>query len=312
MSTNSGIQSSQTLPRKTRVFRTQGDIGFEMVTVVILSIVSVVAIYPIYYVVIASISNPTYISSGQVVFFPRGLNNLAYEALFQNVLIWTGYKNSLFYTITGTLFNLTVVLPCSYSLSRENLPGKKILFFFFILTMYFSGGLVPTYLLMSKLGLINTIWIMILPTNGIGVFNFLISRTYFKDNIPETVFESARMDGASISRFFFSFVLPLSKPIIAVLALFYALGRWNAYFAPMIYIQDNSLQTLQVIIRSITANLDAGMVESMNPDEVSQILQQKQLLKYAVVVVSIIPMLLLYPFIQKYFVSGIMLGAVKE
>ena len=280
------------------------------IIVVVLMIVAISTLYPLYFVLIASFSNPVHIGNGEVILWPRGANLLAYETLIADGRIWIGYRNSLFYTTVGTFLNLCVTVPCAYALSRRNLPGQKIFFFFFMFTMYFSGGMIPTYVLMSQLKLLNTIWIMIIP-NGIGVFNLLIARSFFRENIPEELFDSARIDGASITRFFFYFVIPLSKAIIAVLTLFYALGHWNAYFYPMLYLQDSSKLPLQVVIRGITANLDANVIEGYNPSQISEMVLRQQLLKYAIVVVSVVPMMLLYPFIQKYFVSGIMIGAVK-
>lgn len=287
-----------------------GDRLFNAIIIAMLGVTVLVTLYPMYYVLIASVSHPLFISTGQVLLIPKGLNTHAYSALLEDARIWLGYRNSLFYTTVGTSLNLLVTLPCAYALSRPKLPGRKAFFFFFIFTMYFSGGVTPTYLLVSRLNLINTVWIMIIP-GSVGVFNLLIARNFFQENIPEELYDSARIDGASVTRFFIGFVLPLSKAIIAVLALFFALSRWNDYFNALIYLQDDNLQTLQVIIRSITAKLDTSMVESIDPGKVSAIIQKKQLLKYAVVVVSIAPMLLLYPVIQRYFVTGIMLGAVK-
>ena len=289
----------------------RGDRALNAFICFFLVIIGFVAIYPLYFVIISSISNPAYISRGEVLVLPKGLNVQAYIALFNDARIWRGYLNSLFYTAGNTLLNLAVTLPCAYALSRPTLPGRKALFIFFILTQYFRGGTVPTYLLMADMKLLNTIWIMLLP-HGITTFNLIIAKNYFEGNIPESMYESARIDGSSNTRFFISFVLPLSKPITAVLALFFAISKWNSYFEPMLYIQDTKIQSLQVIIRSITANLDSSVVESLDPGAVSIIMQRQQLMKYAVVVVSVIPLMLLYPFIQRYFITGIMVGSVKE
>ena len=288
-----------------------GDRITDIVVTVLMIVLALIALYPLYFTIIASISNPAYIAKGKVVLLPKGVTSLAYEALFAEKRIWIGYRNSIFYTIAFTLINLFVTIPCAYALSRPTLPGRKGLFLFFTITMYFTGGTVPTYLLMNKLKLINTVWIMIIP-HGVSATNLIICRNYFTDNIPESLYESARIDGANLFQFFSRFVVPLSKPIISVMALYFSIAKWNAYFEPMIYIQDNNKQTLQVIIRSITAALDSSMTDALDPDALDRVMQQQQLLKYAVVIVAALPLMLMYPFIQRYLISGVMVGAVKE
>jgi len=282
----------------------------DIVICLILFCMMVIAIYPIWFVLIASFSKPAYIAQGRVTIFPMGFTLSAYEKLLGNKSIWIGYRNSLFYTFFGTLINMVVTLPCAYALSRPRLPGRKLFSFIFIFTMYFSGGLIPSYMLITSLHLNNTIWVLLLP-GAVGVFNLIIARSFFESSIPEALLEAARIDGASYTRFFLTIALPLSKAMIAVLVLFYALGHWNSYFSAMIYIQNPKLQTLQVVIKGITASLDASVTETMDSKEMERIIEQKQLLKYSIVVVSIVPMMCLYPFIQRYFISGIMIGAIK-
>ncbi len=287
------------------------DVVTDIVIDILLVFMTALALYPLWFVLIASFSKPSYIALGQVTIVPRGFTLNAYRRMLTNESIWLGYRNSLFYTFFGTLGNLITTLPCAYALSRPQLPGRKVFSFLFIFTMYFSGGLIPSYLLMTKLHLINTIWVLIIPT--VSVFNLIIARSFFEGSIPEALFEATKIDGGSYTRFFFSVVLPLSKALIAVLTLFYALGHWNTYFNAMIYIQDPKKQTLQVIIKGITANLDNTLStnEMLDTKEYQRLFEEKQLMKYSIVVVSIVPMLLLYPFIQRYFVGGIMIGAVK-
>ena len=289
---------------------TQDKILDGVITVILVAAI-VVSLYPLYYTVIASLSNPVYISRGEIILFPKGLTFAAYDELLATKEIWIGYRNSLFYTIAYTLLNLIVTLPCAYALSRQSLPGQKKLFMFFLVTMYVSGGTIPTYLLINSLGLIDTVWIMILPT-GVSTFNLIICRNYFHSNVPDSLFEAASIDGASITQFFVRFVVPLSKPIISVLSLYFAIGKWNDYMGPMLYIQDPNKQTLQVKIKAITATLDSSMADQLDADQINEAMQRTQLLKYSVVVVSALPLILLYPFVQKFLIGGMMVGSVKE
>lgn len=290
---------------------TGGDKVFNIVVSILMVIFALVAIYPLYYTIIASISNPAYITSGQVVLLPKGLTTVAYKALFEEKEIWIGYRNSLIYVFSFTLLSLAVTLPTAYALSRSYLPFGTGLFIIFTFTMYFTGGTIPTYLMINTLGLVDSPWVLILP-HGVSAFNMVICRNYFNDNIPESLYESARIDGANLFQYFFRFVVPLSKPIISVLALYFSIAKWNEYLNPMIYIQSRSKQTLQVLVRDITANLDNGMAETMDPETVSELQQRKQLLKFAVVIVTALPLMLLYPLVQRYLISGMMVGAVKE
>lgn len=290
--------------------RSRGDKVVDGIIMAILILVALICLYPIWFTVIASVSNPTYISNGQVILWPKGFNLDAYRRLLDNRQIWIGYRNTIFYTVVGTCFDLAVTLPCAYALSRYKLPGRRWLMLLFLFAMYFSGGIIPNYLLYNQLGMINTIWVLLLP-GTLNVYNMIIARSFFESSIPEPVFESAKIDGASYTRFFVQFALPLSKAMIAVISLLYALGHWNAYLGPRMYLQSPNLQTLQVIIRDITARLDTSLVEDMSSEELVRQVQEKQLMKYAVVIVSIIPMMMAYPFIQRYFVGGIMIGAVK-
>lgn len=276
----------------------------------ILFFITFIALYPLWFVLIASFSKPGFIASGQVVLLPKGFTLNAYRKLLRTSSIWLGYRNSLFYTVFGTLINMLVTIPCAYALSRPLLPGRKLFSFLFIFTMYFSGGLIPNYMLYTQLHLTNTIWVLLLP-GAVNVFNLIIARSFFDSSIPEALLEATKIDGGSYTRFFLSVALPLSKAMLAVLVLFYALGHWNSYFNAMVYIHDMNIQTLQVIIKGITATLDTSVMDTLEFEEIERIVEEKQLLKYSIVVVSVVPMMCLYPFIQKYFISGIMIGAIK-
>lgn len=274
--------------------------------------VAFLTIYPLWYVLIASVSDPGAIAGGEVLLWPVGFNLEGYEKLFATKKIWVGYRNSLMYAAVGTAVNLFVQLPCAYALSRKNLPGRRLLNTLLIITMYFSGGLVPSFILMSQLHLIDNPLALILPT-CLSVYNVILARNYFESNIPETLFEAAKIDGCNYTRFFTGMVLPLSKPIVAIIALFSAQTNWNQYFNAKMYIYSAKYQTLQQVIAQITAKVDTTLSDLTNitAQEMAQIALEKQLMKYSVVVVAALPMIILYPFIQKFFIKGIMVGAVK-
>lgn len=279
----------------------------------LLVIIGFVTIYPLYLVVICSISDPTYISTGKVILFPRGLNIEAYKLLLETKDLWIGYRNSLFYTVVGTTLQMLVTTTAAFAMSRKTLPGRRFFMLFFLFTMYFSGGLIPTYFVIKDLGMVNTVWALIIP-GLVGPYNLIIGRTYFETSIPEDIYESATIDGASITRYFWQFAVPLAVPVLAVMVLNFALGHWNSYFNAMIYISDDKIQTLQVFIKRITSQATATLESATGDVEIEEVIQsmrKTQLLKYAVVIVASVPMIALYPFIQKYFITGIMIGAVK-
>ena len=293
-----------------RIRRSRQDIVFDAVCTVLLLGLTLMILYPIYYILIASISDPFEIAAGNVILLPKKVNMDAYKSLWGNSRIWIGYRNSLLYTLVGTFLNLCVTLPAGYALSRRNLFGRSAVMLFFVFTMYFSGGLIPTYLVIRNLNMINTPWAVLLP-QVLNVFNLIIVKSFFESTIPEPLYEAAHIDGCGHFRFFWSIVLPLSPAIIAVMVLYYALARWNAYFEPMIYISDESIQTLQVIIKSITAAYNSSASEGLTIEQLTELMRTRELVKYAVVIVATVPLLLLYPFVQKYFIQGVMVGAVK-
>lgn len=290
---------------------TGSDRVLDVVVNIILVVFAIICLYPMWYTLIASFSNPAYTYSGQVWIWPKGTTFLAYKALYEEKEIWIGYRNSLVYTVVYCVFQLMLLIPTSWVMSRPRLKGSKAIFIFFLIPMYFSGGLVPQYVLMSQLGLVNSWWIMVIP-QGVAAYYMIITRNYFQGNIPESVFESARMDGCSVIQFLVKFVVPLSKPIVSVLVLYFGIGKWNDYTEPMIYIQDANKQSLQVIIRNITRGLSEEQMEMLEPDKLAELTIRNQLLKYAVLVVASIPLLLLYPVVQRYLIGGVMIGSVKE
>ncbi|MDF2958715.1 MAG: binding-protein-dependent transport system inner rane component [Paenibacillus sp.] len=289
---------------------TRHDKWFDIFNYFILTVLIVIVIYPLYFVLIASFSDPNLTNSGQVLLFPKGISLMSYELIFADLKIWIGYKNSLIYTSVGTLINLAVALPAAYAFSRKDLRGGKILIWIFLFTMYFNGGMIPTYLLIKNLGLLDTIWSLVLP-NAVVIYYLLIARSFFATTIPDELLDSSRIDGASDFRFFISVVLPLSKAIIAVLALYHAIIHWNTYFNAMLYISSASKQPLQIVLRSILMATDYSNEAMVDSKSLEEAVILKETVKYSVIIVASLPVLLLYPFVQKYFIKGVMIGAVK-
>ncbi len=228
--------------------------------------------------------------------------------------MWRGYGNTLAYTVVGTLFNLAVTLPAAFALSRPQLPFRTFIMIFFMVPMYFSGGMIPSFLAINEMGLLNTFWVMVIP-HGISTFNLIICRNYFNSNIPESLFESATLDGASIIQYFFKFVLPLSKPIISVLALYFAIPKWNDYMTGLLHISDSKKQTLQQVIKAITTTINdnSGDVDfNVDPEELLEADRKAGIMRYSVIIIAALPMYILYPAVQKYLIGGMMVGSVKE
>ncbi len=270
-------------------------------------------LYPLVYIVSASFSEPAEVALGNVVLFPKGFTLEGYQYILKYDDIWLGYRNTLFYTIVGTLMNLVVTLPAAYALSRKDMPGNAVFTAVFASTMFFSGGLIPTYLVYKKLQMINTIWCMLIP-GLITMWNTIVSRTYFTNAIPYELQESSKIDGCSDIRLFVTIILPLSMPIIAVVAMYYAVGHWNAYFNAMIYLNRRDLFPLQLFLRNILI-LDTAQeligADAETQREVLRLAQLKESMKFGIIVVSALPMLMMFPFFQRYFAKGTMVGAIK-
>jgi len=249
------------------------------------------------------------VNQGQVLFFPKKINWLGYQRIFENSEIWIGYKNTILYSVFGTALNLAVTLPAAYALSRKYFRPRRVIMVLFVFTMYFSGGMVPTYMLVKSLHLLNTPWIMIIM-GALSVFNLIITRTFFESSIPEELYEAAVLDGCSHFRYFTTIVLPLSKAVIAVITLYYLVGHWNSFFTPLLYLNSDSLQPLQIVLRDILLSNQA--MAGTTGDGASGYAQQAaDQMKYGVIIVSSLPVLCVYPFIQKYFEKGALIGAVK-
>lgn len=292
---------------------------FILVVLVLVLLIAFICAYPVYFTVVASFSEAEEVYSGKTFLLPGKFTVEAYMLVFQNKDIWVGYANTILYTTLGTMLNLFLTIPAAYALSRNNLFGQGILMRIFLVTMYFGGGMIPTYLLYSKLGLLNTRMILIL-VSGVSVYNVIVSRTFFRTNISESLLEAARIDGANEFYIFARIVIPLSGAIIAVMALYYAVSHWNSYFAAMIYTRDTKIQPLQLVLRRIliqnTSAASAAEAAGLLSDEAREAMERKAYLaltmKFALVFISSAPMLAIYPFVQKYFVKGVMIGSVKE
>lgn len=284
---------------------------FNIINYSFLTLLTAVIFYPIWFTLIASISDPTYVNLGQVWLFPKGFTFEGYKRIMDFPAILTGYKNTIIYTAVGTCVNLVVLLPASFALSRKELPFRKFFMMFFIITMYFTGGIVPLYLQVRNLDLLDSMWALILP-GAFNVYNMIICRNFFINNIPEEIFESAKVDGASYTGFFVKIVLPLSTAIVAVMTLFHALLHWNNYTSALYYLRNDEKFPLQLVLRNFADKLQQeSLMNGSNASVAAEAQRQQEAVKYSVVVFTSLPVLLLYPFVQKYFVKGIMVGAVK-
>lgn len=286
-----------------------GDKVFDIVNTLLLVFIFIIILYPLYYVVIASFSDPDLVLTGKIFLLPRGFQLDSYKKVFGNSEVMNGYIHTIMYAAAGTCINLAVTLTAGYALSRPDLRGRKGFTLFFVFTMFFGGGTVPTYMLVRNLHLLNTFWAMVIP-NAMSVWNLILCRNFFESNIPKELLEVSQIDGCRNDYFFFRIVLPLSKALIAVMVLFYAVGHWNSYMQPLLYLSDRSRYPLQLVLKNILISSQpdaslAGMTDR------AEMYKQTEMLKYALVVVSSVPMIVLYPFVQKYFVQGVMVGSVK-
>ncbi|MGO4928508.1 carbohydrate ABC transporter permease [Fundicoccus sp. Sow4_D5] len=270
-----------------------------------------VIVYPLWFVIIASFSNPADVANGNVWFWPKEWRLDGYLKLFEQRLIWRSYFNTIFYTVAGTLFALFVNVPAGFVLTRKDMVGHKWFVWLYIIPMFFGGGLIPTYLVVNKLGLVDTIWVMIVPF-AVSSFNIIVIRTFFQNSIPAGLWEAAQIDGAGTIRYFIQIVLPLAKAILAVIGLWTAVGIWNSWFNALIYLRDENLQPLQLILRRMLINNQVLMESSSAGNLAAELRQLADMMKYASIVVSTAPIMILYPFLQKYFNQGVMIGALKE
>ncbi|AQP50785.1 carbohydrate ABC transporter permease [Tessaracoccus flavescens] len=295
-----------------RITETRGDKRLNITLLVVLGAFSVSVLYPLIYVMSASLSETSAVTSGEVWLFPIGFSTNAYTAVFESPLLFRSILNSLFYAGMVIAIGTFATMAGGYALSRRDLPGRNLLTFAFMITMLFSGGMIPTYLVVRDLGLLNTVWSMILP-GAVSVWQLIISRAFFSQTIPHELLESAKMDGASDFTFFFKVVLPLSVPVIAVNMLLYGVTTWNAFFNGLIYLTDEELYPLQLAMRNILVQntFDPAKMAGVDPTKIAEMQAIAGKLKYALIVIASIPPLLAYPFVQKHFVKGMMIGSVK-
>ncbi|WP_420488786.1 carbohydrate ABC transporter permease [Paenibacillus caui] len=282
----------------------------EILLYVCAAVILIVLVYPLFFIVIASFSDPSAVANGQVWFFPKGFTLDGYKELLRHDNIWIGYRNTILYTVVGTAIGLTVNISAAYALSRKDLVGRKWISLFFIFTMFFSGGLIPTFLTIQEFHLYNTFLVMVLPFSVV-VFDIIVARTFFQTSIPGDLWEAAQIDGCGNLRYFVQIVLPLSKAVISVLGLWIAVGYWNSYFNALIYLKNQNLYPLQLILRNIL--ITNQMQSNMGSGEAAAVaLRLANMMRYSVIIISTIPIMCIYPFVQKYFNQGVMIGAVKE
>ena len=305
---------SQVTATVRKIRKSPSDRRFDIVTYIVLTIIMLIIFYPLYFVVIASVSSPTLVTTGQVIFWVRKFNLEGYKKVFELSEVWIGYANTILYVVSKTALGTFITLLAGYALSRKFCPFRGPIILLFSFTMFFSGGLIPTYLLVKNLGLENTRWAIII-LGAVSVYNIIITRTFMEANIPEALYDAASIDGCSHFVFFFRIVLPLSPAIIAVLVLWMAVGEWNSWFHAMLYLRDSNKYPLQFVLRNLLNNVSAMLGASDAYTDTDSAYTERQMvaevMKYALIVISSAPIMCIYPFLQKYFVKGIMIGSIK-
>ncbi len=298
------------------VAKSRSDKVFDVINVLLMCLVLFIMAYPIYFVIVASLSDPYDVVNGRVYLWPSQATLDAYKNVFKESRIWLGYRNSIVYTGLGTLWSLIMTVPCAYVLSRRKLRGRWLLSIYFLIPMYFSGGLVPTYLQVRALGLVNKPFTLII-FGALNLYNMIVTRVYFQTAIPGELYEAAKIDGASEFGIFFRIMIPLAAPILAVMALYYAVARWNDYFTALIYTSKQEYQPLQIVLRGILLlnesmqNLVADATDAETVVDMTRLAHLAQTMKYALIFIASAPVLIMYPFVQKYFVKGVMIGSIK-
>ena len=293
-----------------KVRKTGGDRLFHIFCISVVVFLALIVLLPLMSVVANSFSSPQAVNSGKVLIWPVDFTLENYKAVFNYKVIWSGYRNTIFYTIVGTLINVSLTLICAYPLSVRTFSGRKVINKLLMITMIFSAGMIPNYILVRDLGLMNSIWAVLLP-GAMSAYNVIITRTYIMTSIPSDLEEAAKIDGCDPFRYFLRFVLPLSKAIIAVIAMYYAVAHWNSYFSAFLYLSDREKYPLQLFLREvlISSKFDSSSIEDVELREQMSMLSAT--LKYVIIVVSTLPLMCLYPFVQKHFVKGVMIGSVK-
>lgn len=298
---------------QSQIKRSYEDKIFDGFNVILMIVLFVVFVWPLWFVFIASFSDPVAVGTGKVLLFPRGITFDGYDLMLEYQELWSGYANTIFYSVVGTIMNLIMSVCFAYPLSIKDFLPRKFLLYLFMFTMYFSGGLIPHYLVVKQLGILDTRWAMIIP-GLISVYNCLVVRSYFINSIPEELHEAATLDGANSAQYLWKIVLPLSKPVLAVVGLYYFVGHWNDFYTALIYLYNDKLYPLQSVLRNLLLSTQA-LVNDMqgitDMDDMNAVFNRVQLMKYCVIIAAAVPVLCLYPFIQKFFVKGVMVGSVK-
>ena len=283
---------------------------FYTIITIILTLFFIIVLYPCIYVISASFSSGDAVQAGKVVLWPVDVSIEGYKTVFNTKDVWVGFRNSLFYTVVGTSINIVMTVMAAYSLARPDVPGRNGIMLLFTFTMFFNGGMIPTYMVIRALGMLDTIWCLIIP-GAVGAYNLIVARTFIQNSIPLELLEAAKIDGCSDVKYLLKVVIPLSKAVIAVLVLFYGVGHWNAYFNAMIYLHTKDLFPLTLFLRQILLMEQIDPSTITDPELQAQMAKAAGVIKYALIVVSMVPVMLIYPFIQKYFVKGVMIGSIK-
>lgn len=288
---------------------------FDFVNTALVILITFILAYPLYFCIIASVSNPSEVNLGHTLLWVKGFDLTGYKRILKEDQIWIGYRNTIFYTVGGTLYNLALTIPAAYVMSKNRMHFHGIISWYFFITMYIGGGMIPSYILIKNLGLINTPWVMIIGS-GVSCYNMIVTRQYFATSIHPDIYEAAEIDGAGQGTCFMKIAMPLAKPILAVMALYYGVGHWNSYMGALLYIYKKNLYPLQLVLRNILINsqLNFSDLESLTVEEIEVALYKSQLaqtMKYGIIIVSSLPLIMIYPFMQKYFVKGVMIGSVK-
>ncbi len=295
-----------------RQFRNESPLSkiFTITLYIVMTAIVLIILLPVLHIISASLSEPQAVISGKVTFWPQNLTFRGYEAVITYRKFWVGFRNSMFYMVVGTTINIVMTMLCAYPLSRKEFVQRGKISMFFVFTMYFSGGMVPSFILVNSLGMVDTIWAMLIPT-AMSTYNMIIARTYMVNSIPDELYEAANIDGCTPFKYLLKVVVPLSKPIMAVLVLYYGVSRWNAYSDAILYIKSQNLNPLQIILREILIMSDVDETMMGDADALARQRGLKDLLQYSVIVVASLPVMMIYPFVQKHFVKGVMIGAVK-
>ena len=290
--------------------RRQGrDLVFDVILYSICAIMLVLVLYPLWFIVIASFSDPSAVAGGHVWIVPVGFTLDGYDELFRQREVWVGYRNTIVYTLLGTIFGLMVNIPAAYALSRKDLWGRKQIMGLYVFTMFFSGGMIPIFLTVQELGFYNNFWVMIIPFS-VSAYNIIVARTFFETSLPPDLWDAAQIDGCGNLGFFFTMALPLSKAVLSVIALWTAVGQWNGYFNALLYLRDPELHPLQLIMRNIL--ITNQIFAAMGTGEAAMIaMRRANLVRYSMIIIATVPIMCVYPFIQKHFDQGVMIGAVK-